>query len=154
MPKVVLADPVAADDTPHKVLGGGLGPYSYQLISEPGQLTQFGAFIEHLPPGSRSGFRHWHQTEDEMVYVLTGEVVLVEDGETLLHPGQAACWPAGSPVAHYLANRSDRAASYLVVGSRYVVDRIHYPDHDLVTEKDGPARVYLHADGRPREGVT
>lgn len=149
MPKVVLPDPVEATDTPHKILGAGLGPYAYQLISDPGQLTQFGTFIEHLPPGSRSSFRHWHQTEDEMIYVLTGEVVLIEEAETTLHPGEAACWPAGSPVGHCLENRSDATATYLVVGTRNAVDRVHYPDHDLIIEKDGPARRFLHADGTP-----
>ena len=151
MPKVAISPPVQAVDAPHPVLGGGLGPYACQLISDPGQLTQFGAFIEHLPPGSRSGFRHWHQAEDEMVYVLTGEVVLVEDSETVLHSGEAACWPAGNPVAHYLENRSGVVASYLVIGTRVPVDRVHYPDHDLITEKDGSARRWLHADGRPRD---
>jgi uncharacterized cupin superfamily protein len=151
MPAIVISAPVRAEDAPHPVLGGGLGPYAYQLISDPGQLTQFGAFVEHLPPGSRSGFRHWHQAEDEMVYVLTGQVVLVEETETVLNPGDAACWPAGNPVGHSLHNRSTGPASYLVVGTRTRTDRIHYPDHDLITEKDGTARRYLHADGRPRD---
>ena len=153
MPKIILSEPVAATDTPHGILGGGLGPYAYQAISDPGLLTQFGAMIEHLPPGSKSSFRHWHQTEDEMVYVLEGEVVLVEETETVLHPGEAACWPAGSPVGHCLENRSDRAARYLVVGTRNGVDRVHYPDHDLITEKDGLARRYLHRDGTPHEAA-
>lgn len=151
MPKVVLPDPVVATDAPHPILGAGLGPYACQLISEPGLLTQFGAFIEHLPPGSRSSFRHWHQTEDEMIYVLTGEVVLIEDDESTLRPGEAACWPAGAPVGHCLENRSDASATYLVIGTRNAVDRVHYPDHDLITEKDGEARRYLHGDGSPRE---
>ena len=151
MPKVILSEPVAATDTPHRILGAGLGPYSSQLISDPGLLTQFGAFIEHLPPGSKSSFRHWHQTEDEMVYMLTGEVVLIKGTETTLRAGEAACWPAGSPVGHCLENRSGASASYLVVGTRNLVDRVHYPDHDLVTEKDGRARRYLHGDGTPRE---
>ena len=154
MPKVTLPDPVQATDAPHPILGSGLGPYAFQLISDPGLLTQFGAFIELLPPGSRSSFRHWHQTEDEMIYVLSGEVVLIEDVETTLRAGEAACWPAGSPVAHFLENRSDAVARYLVVGTRNRVDRVHYPDHDLIAEKDGPHRVYLHGDGTPREGTT
>lgn len=153
MPKVDISGPVEAVDAPHPILGAGLGPYAYQLISDPGQLTQFGAFIEHLPPGSRSGFRHWHQTEDEMVYVLEGEVVLVEEAETVLHAGEAACWPAGSPVGHFLENRTGATVRYLVVGTRNAVDRVHYPDHDLITEKDGQARRYLHGDGRPHKAA-
>ena len=151
MPKVTLTPLQQAEDTAHPILGGGLGTYAFQLLSDPGGLTQFGAFIEVLPPGSRSGFRHWHETEDEMVYVLAGEVVLIEDVETPLHAGDCAAWPAGLAVGHCLENRSAAEARYLVIGSRQRVDIIHYPDHDLITHKDGAARRYTHADGRERQ---
>jgi uncharacterized cupin superfamily protein len=152
MPKVTLPPMVQESDSAHRVLGGGLGPYAAQLISDPGGLTQYGAFIEELPPGSRSSFRHWHETEDEMVYVLSGEVILIEDVETPLRAGEAAAWPAGLAVGHCLENRSTVPARYLVIGTRNRTDRIHYPDHDLTTEKDGDQRRYFHADGRPRHG--
>ncbi|MFA9231736.1 MAG: hypothetical protein RIR95_1452 [Pseudomonadota bacterium] len=150
MPKVTLAAHQTATDTPHPLLGGGLGPYDYQLLSDPGGLTQFGAFIETLPPGSRSGFRHWHETEDEMIYVLQGEVTLIEGDETILRPGDCAAWPAGQPIGHCLENRSTAAARYLVIGTRNTNDIFHYPDHDLITHKMGTARHYTHADGTPR----
>ena len=134
----------------HPILGGGMGDYAYQLLSDQGGLTQFGAFIEILPPTSRSGFRHWHEGEDEMVLMLAGEVVLVEDCETLLRQGDAACWPAGQTIGHCLHNRSSVEARYLVVGTRRQQDVIHYPDHDLVSHKDGTARAWFYADGRPR----
>jgi uncharacterized cupin superfamily protein len=134
----------------HPVLGAGNGPYAYAVLGEPGGLTQFGAHIEMLPPGSRSAFRHWHETEDEMIYMLSGQVVLIEDSETTLIPGDAACWPAGSPTGHCLENRSDAEARYLTIGTRNPRDVIHYPDHDLIAHKDGKARRYTHADGRPR----
>lgn len=137
-------------DYRHPVLGGGLGPYRFGVIGEAGGLTQFGVHLEELPPGSRSSFRHWHEAEDEMVYILSGEVVLIEDSETILRAGDAACWPAGRPVGHCLHNRSDAPAVYLTVGTRAAADRIHYPDHDLTTARVGAAREYLHADGRPR----
>lgn len=151
MPRVALAPLQMADDTPHPVLGPGPGPYAYQLLSDPGGLTQFGAFVEELPPGSRSGRRHWHETEDEMIYVLSGEVVLVEEDETVLRPGDAACWPAGQPVGHRLDNRSGAPARYLVIGTRNPTDVIHYTDHDLITHKDGPDRRYLRRDGTAHE---
>jgi uncharacterized cupin superfamily protein len=150
MPKVDIAPEVHEAAWEHPVLGGGLGPYSHRIIGNPGGLTQFGAHLETLPPGSRSSFRHWHESEDEMVYVLSGEVILIEDVETPLRAGEAAAWPAGRPVGHCLENRSAAPATYLVVGTRRTNDIIHYPDHDLITVKDGPARRYLHADGRPR----
>ncbi len=134
----------------HPILGPGPGPYSYRLLSDPGGISQFGAFIEELPPGSGSSFRHWHEAEDEMVHVLSGEVVLIEDQETVLRAGDTACWPAGHPVGHCMANRSGGEARYLIIGTRYPGDVIHYPDHDLVTRKEGLARVYFHTDGRLR----
>jgi uncharacterized cupin superfamily protein len=140
-----------AEDVPHRILGGGNGPYSYALLSDPGGISQFGAFIEALPPGSRSGFRHWHAAEDEMVVMLAGEVVLHEDADSLLCPGDVACWPAGHPVGHCLENRGPGEARYLVIGTRHLRDVIHYPDHDLVAHKDGAARAWFHADGRRRE---
>jgi uncharacterized cupin superfamily protein len=151
MPKIDDAPFEQAPDTAHPILGTGLGPFAFRLLSDPGGLTQFGAFIEELPPGSRSGHRHWHETEDEMVYVLSGEVVLVEDEETVLRPGDTACWPAGQPIGHRLDNRSEAPARYLVIGTRNTTDTIHYTDHDLITHKDGPTRRYLRRDGTAHE---
>ena len=150
MPKVDFPAVAHQVGLAHPVLGSGLGGYACQQISDPGGLSQFGAFIEVLPPGSRSSFRHWHEAEDEMVYVLVGEVVLIEDNATILRAGDAACWPAGLAVGHCLENRSGGEARYLVIGTRKAQDVIHYPDGDLVAHKDGKARRYFHADGRPR----
>jgi uncharacterized cupin superfamily protein len=151
MPKVSLPPWVDETSYTHVIIGQHPGPYRYQLMSDPGGLTQFGAFLEELPPGSRSGHRHWHEAEDEMIWMLSGEVVLVEDDETPLVAGDVAAWPAGRPAGHRLDNRSDRPARYLVIGTRAATDRIHYTDHDLITEKDGAARRYLHRDGTPHE---
>lgn len=133
----------------HQILGEGPGPYRYQLISDLGGITQFGAFIEELPPGSASGQRHWHQSEDEMIYILSGDLMLVEDTETPLRAGDAACWPAGTAIGHRLDNRGSQPARYLVIGTRLQRDIIHYSDHDLITHKDGHARRYLRRDGTP-----
>ncbi|MEZ5796112.1 MAG: cupin domain-containing protein [Paracoccaceae bacterium] len=135
----------------HPMLGGGLGDYRHCVLGDAGGLSQFGAHLEELPPGSRSSFRHWHEAEDEAILVLSGHPTLIEDGETRLKPGDMACWPAGTAIGHQLHNRTDAPAVYLTLGTRLARDRIHYPDHDLITEKDGPARRYAHADGRPRK---
>jgi uncharacterized cupin superfamily protein len=149
MPKVPLSDWAPGAPYSHPVITGpNPGPYFFQLLSDPGGLTQFGAFLEELPPGSASGHRHWHEAEDEMILMLSGEVVLVEDDETVLRPGDAAAWPAGNPVGHRLDNRSGLPARYLVIGTRAGRDTVHYTDHDLVTEVDGEVRRYLHHDHR------
>ncbi len=121
-------------------------------ISEAGGLTQFGAFIEVLEPGAQSSIMHWHSNEDEMVYVLEGEVTLVEgDAETLLRPGDAATFLRNVPIAHTLHNRSALATRCLVVGTRAPVDRITYPAHDRVCVRDRslPEDEWTTMDGKP-----
>ncbi|MDH4440270.1 MAG: cupin domain-containing protein [Rhizobium sp.] len=115
-----------------------LGPYSARLLSDAGGLTQFGAFLETLPPGSFSSHKHWHEQEDEFVYVLSGRVMLNE-GETLTEmlPGDAATFKASVAVGHRLENRSDQPATYLVVGTRSPDDMVHYTDKDLLLTKVG-----------------
>lgn len=128
-----------------------LGAYQAFPISDEGGLSQFGAFTEILMPGAKSSERHWHEAEDEFLYVLDGVVTLIEnDGAHDLHPGAVVCWPAGAPNGHQLQNRTDSPVQYFVIGTRKQKDICHYPDHDLVVHKDGAARQYFHADGRPR----
>lgn len=140
---------VTEDAYAHPILGGGLGPYRHSVLGDAGGLSQFGVHLEELPPGSRSSFRHWHETEDEMILMLSGEVILCEDDEAPLRAGEAACWPAGRATGHQLHNRSAAPAIYLTIGTRHMADVIHYPDHDLITHKQGQARRYLHGDGTP-----
>lgn len=130
--------------TPDKMLveegEGRYGPFRADWISEPGGLTQFGAFIETLPPGSRSSIKHWHAAEDEMIYMLEGEATLHEgEATTLLRPGDAATFRAGDPVGHCLENRSAAPIRYLVVGTRAASDVVTYPDHDRVLRRDDAA---------------
>jgi uncharacterized cupin superfamily protein len=115
-------------------------------------LTQFGVNLTRLKPGAATALRHWHEHEDEFVYILEGEVVLVEDeGETVLKPGDCAGFKAGIPNGHNLINRTDRDALMLEVGTRAPRERAHYPDVDLVYEVDDEAgsRKILHKDGTP-----
>lgn len=105
------------------------GMSSSARLSDDGGLTQFGAYVETLEPGSRSSERHWHEEEDEFLHMLSGTATLIEnDGEHLLHPGDTACWPAGVPNAHHVVNRSDGPCAYLIVGTRVTRDVCHYPD--------------------------
>ena len=121
-------------------------------ISEAGGLTQFGAFIEVLQPGSRSSIKHWHSAEDEMIYVLEGEITLIEgDTETVLRLGDAATFQAGVPVGHFLENRSAEATRCLVVGTRAAVDIITCPDIDRVCHRDRslPDDIWTNGAGEP-----
>ena len=130
-----------------------LGAYQAYPLSDEGGLTQFGAFTEHLMPGSQSSQRHWHEEEDEFLYVLEGEVTVVEDdGEHVLTPGMSACWPKGVANAHCLRNRSSSPVFYFVVGTRLENERCHYPDIDLHYSRKGGVRTMSHKDGTPYPG--
>lgn len=100
-------------------------------------LTQFGVNLTRLKPCAVSAHRHWHDNEDEFVYIVEGEVVLIEnDGETVLRAGDCAGWKAGLPVGHCLVNRSDKDAAFIEIGTRAPVEQCHYPDVDLHMKKD------------------
>lgn len=112
-------------------------------------LTQFGVNLLRLPSGTWSSQRHWHTTEDEFVYVLEGEVVLVSnDGEEILHAGDCAGFKAGAADGHHLQNRGTREAVILEVGTRNPNgDDVDYPDIDLAVRVS--AGGYVHKDGTP-----
>jgi uncharacterized cupin superfamily protein len=118
-----------------------------QRLGDAAGLTDFGVNLLRLPPGVWSSQRHWHSAEDEFVYIVEGEVVLVTDaGEELLRSGDCAGFKAGVKDGHHLQNRSDRDAILLEVGSRRVAeDEGEYPDIDMRFLKNDAG--YTHRDG-------
>jgi uncharacterized cupin superfamily protein len=95
-------------------------------------LTQFGVNRVELAPGSWSTQRHWHKTCDEVVVVVSGELVLVtNDGEELLQAGDCVGFKAGVPDAHHMQNRSHEVAIYFDVGGRDLWDVSTFPDIDI-----------------------
>jgi uncharacterized cupin superfamily protein len=118
-------------------------------------LTQIGVNLVTLAPGAWSSQRHWHAKEEELAYVVSGELVLVEDdGETVLKPGDCAAWKAGVRNGHHLVNRSTtQDAAFLVVGTRDDTDWGEYPDIDLrfnpgrYAPGGGPAASFSRKDG-------
>lgn len=124
-----------------------------QRIGDAAGLTQFGVNLVSLAPGAQSSQKHWHAAEDEFLYVLSGEVTLIEDtGETRLRAGDAAGFKAGVAVGHTVANRSSAPASYLEVGTRVDADVVTYTDPavDMKATKEagGPWKV-TRRDGSP-----
>jgi uncharacterized cupin superfamily protein len=113
-------------------------------------LTQFCDNLTTLEPGAMSSHRHWHVKEDECVYVLDGELVLVTDeGECVLRPGMAAGFPAGEANGHHLVNRSAAPATYLEIGTRSKDEDATYSDVDMRAKKrDGTFRFFTKA-GEP-----
>jgi len=117
-------------------------------LGDAGGLRDFGVNLMTLPPGGWSSQRHWHSHEDEFVYLLEGELVLVEDGgETRLRAGDCAAFPKGSGNGHHLVNRSSATAHYLEVGSRQPLDLTICSDIDMMSSNaDGR---FVHKDGTP-----
>ncbi len=122
-------------------------------LGDAGGLNQFGVNLLRLTPGTWSSQRHWHTVEDEFVYVIDGEVVLVsDDGEEVLRAGDCAGFRAGSANGHCLQNRSAAIAVVLEVGSRKEQDdEAHYPDIDLHALKGRAG--YAHKDGQLYAGA-
>jgi uncharacterized cupin superfamily protein len=109
-------------------------------------LTQFGVNLLRLPPGSWSSQRHWHELEDEFVYVIAGEVTLITDaGEELLMPGDSAGFRGGDPDGHHFVNKSRADVLLLEVGSRKPNDIAAYSDIDMRAEGAG----FVRRDGTP-----
>lgn len=125
-----------------------------RTISDAGGLSRFGVRHQTLEPGARTSDRHWHEAEDEFLYVLAGEVTVVEDdGPHRLGPGGFACWPAGVPNAHTVENRSEASCSFLVMGSRPTDDVCHYPDLGRRLDTRGTKwRIVEAATGRTLKG--
>lgn len=120
-----------------------------QQLGDAAGLTQFGVNLLRLPAGQWSSQRHWHVHEDEFVYVLEGEVVLVTNGgEETLRAGDCAGFKAGDADGHHLQNRGQIDAMILEVGTRHPPgDAVDYPDIDLKIPGGGTG--YTHKDGKP-----
>jgi uncharacterized cupin superfamily protein len=120
-----------------------------QRLGNAADLTQFGVNLTRLPPGSWSSQRHWHSGEDELVYILEGEVVLVTNsGEEILRKGDCAGFKAGVADGHHLQNRSDRDVLLLEIGARRDADdEVFYSDIDLHLPKGRGG--WQHNNGEP-----
>lgn len=148
MPKLDL------DSIPQTIATGYPPPFSepmakrhYRKLAGPAGLEDFGVTHVVLEPGGISSQRHWHEGEDEVVVMLAGEAVLVEEGgETLLRPGDLAAFPKGVPDGHHLVNRSDAPCTFVAIGKVAETD-CHYPDIDM--HLDAAAGRFTRKDGTP-----
>ncbi|MFM5948005.1 MAG: cupin domain-containing protein [Novosphingobium sp.] len=117
----------------------------YRRLAPAAGLSDFGASHVVLQPGAWSSQRHWHEGEDELVVMLAGEAVLVDDsGETVMLPGDVAAFAKNDGNGHVLINRSDAPCTFVAIG-RPADSACHYPDIDMhlfagaerQTRKDG-----------------
>ena len=149
MPKIDLdaIEPTNRTTYPMPFAAEMVGRWSRRLAPATG-LTDFGASHVTLEPGGISSQRHWHVEEDELVIMLSGEAVLIEDGgETVLRARDCAAFPKGVPNGHHLVNRSDQDCVFVAIGRPPVNGPCYYSDIDMVW--DGPNGRYTHRDGTP-----
>lgn len=119
----------------------------YRRLAPAAGLADFGASHVVLKPGGVSSQRHWHEGEDELVVMVAGEAVLIEEeGETVMRPGDIAVFPKAVANGHHLVNRSDRDCVFVAIG-RPAASDCHYPDIDL--HLDGETSRFAHKDGTP-----
>jgi uncharacterized cupin superfamily protein len=151
MPKIDIAKlPVDARSTYPEPFRGVVAGRERMRLGDAVGLDQFGVNLTRLKPGAASSLRHWHEKEDEFVYILEGEVVLIEDnGETVLPPGDAAGFKANTRNGHHLVNKSSRDAVFLEIGTRSTHERAEYSDVDLLVIGDEKGERYSHKNGEP-----
>ena len=129
---------------------GALAGREKRVLGDPFGITQFGVNLTTMAPGTWSSQRHWHEREDEFIYVLSGELTLIDDaGEHLLTAGMCAGFKAAVSNGHHLVNKSAGSATYLEIGARSDNERVHYSEADMkgakvngkwvLTKKDGAA---------------
>ncbi len=119
----------------------------YRRLAPVAGLGEMGASHVVLKPGAWSSQRHWHHEVDELLIMLSGEAVLVEDsGETVLRAGDIAAWPKGVTNGHCLQNRSDTECSFVAISAGDSAnDAGEYPDIDM---RFGPSG-FTRKDGTP-----
>ncbi len=125
-------------------------PAARSALGDPLGLTQFGVNLVTLGPGSWSSQRHWHENEDEFIYVLEGEVSLVTDeGET----GFAPAWRRGfrralaTAIISSIADLCRRAISKSAL--RATTEEVHCSDIDMTGSKRDGKFAFRHKNGEP-----
>ena len=153
MPKIELSNaPTVAGSTYPAPFDEPCRGRSWHRLGVAAGLTHLGVNLVRLAPGAWSSQRHWHTHEDEFVYLLSGELVLVTDaGEEVLVAGDSAGFPAGVRNGHCLQNRSPADATFLVAGNRSNEDGGEYSDIDMAFKpgRYSGGSAYFHKDGSP-----
>ena len=121
---------------------------SWQRLGDAGGLTQFAANRVTLKPGAWSSQRHWHRVEDEFVMMISGQAILIDDqGEHVMLPGDCAAFKAGDRNGHHLVNRSTSEVVFLVIGKSDPTDSGEYPDIDMKFLSEAEGGGFARKDG-------
>ncbi len=151
MPKIDLTTlPVKTGSSYPGTLANSMNGRSQIAVGKAAGLTQFGANIVVLAPGALSSLRHWHENQDEILAVLSGDLTLVDDtGETPLAAGDVAAFPAGDANGHHIINKSDSDGTFFVVGTHTPTETAWYSDIDMMVKADESGFHFTKKDGSP-----
>ena len=152
MPKPPILDPKTLEARTGTIyppeFAGPLKGREKRALGDAFGLTQFGVNLTTLAPGAWSAQRHWHAKEDEFVFVVEGEITLIDDaGEHLMKPGMCAGFKAGVANGHHLVNKTNSSATYLEVGTRSLDEATDYPDVDMKAKKIDGKWLLTRKDG-------
>jgi|TARA_B100001079_G_scaffold225597_1_gene202780 uncharacterized cupin superfamily protein len=141
MPKIYLNDTEYSEGRYPKELmqyyQGNTDTYKQIKVGDLGGLTQFGVNKTILPTNSATAMRHWHEEEDEFVFIISGSAILVDkDGEHEMNAGDCATFKAGDNNGHAIVNKSNEDVVLLEVGTRSQKEIVHYTDKDLINDVD------------------
>jgi len=151
MPKIDLTKiPVKTGSGYPGTLAAKMDGRAQQAVGNAGGITQFGANIVTLEPGALSSLRHWHEQQDEMLVVISGELTLVDDsGDTQLRSGDVVAFPAGDENGHHIVNKSNADGKFFVVGTRTSTETGWYSDEDMKVSFDENGFNFTRRDGSP-----
>ncbi len=86
-------------------------------------------FIHHeiLAPGKRASAPHYHSEIDEFLYLVKGNLIAVEDDTQIeISAGDSICFSANSKKLHYVENRAENDAEFLVVSKKISHSDVHF----------------------------
>lgn len=117
-------------------------------------LRRTGVSLARIAPGKESFAYHLHHTEEEWIYILSGEAVALIDGQEVeLRAGDFVAFPTPS-VAHNLANRSERELVYLMGGENHANEIADFPMLDRRMVKiGGKVAIYRLSEGKGFDDV-
>jgi uncharacterized cupin superfamily protein len=112
-------------------LGSDQPGFSWNRIQLARRLggDKLGASVFELPPGQRSFPYHFHHANEELLLVLSGEVVLrTPDGTQTMGPGDAELFQVGAAGAHQVSNESAQPARFIMFSTMVEPEIAEYPD--------------------------
>jgi uncharacterized cupin superfamily protein len=151
-PNVVNIDEVREEDHTGGEFWGGFDKCLTPSMRPRG--GRLGVSLSRVPPGRSMCPFHAHTLEDEVFLVMSGRGVLrYGDALRVLRAGDCVSCPAGTGVAHQIANPFHEDLIYLAIGPREPNEVCVYPDSGKVLVRGlkqvGFLRATPYLEGEP-----